>query len=260
MLESPIRRGFDLERAASAIEGFIASKVRSAGASGVVLGVSGGVDSALVLTLSVRALGPSGVLALIMPDSRLTPPEDVSDAKSLCDLFGVRRVEIDIAPIHRACLEHLPSSPLAEGNLRARIRMSLLYYHANAENRIVAGTGDRSEYLLGYFTKYGDGGVDIAPILGLYKTEVRALAAHLGVPERVARKPSSPRLWPGQTAEGELGFSYEEADVVLHRIFDLGEPVDKVRESNPRLVDAVMDWHRRTEHKRAPVESPALPL
>ncbi|MGC9189912.1 MAG: NAD(+) synthase, partial [Conexivisphaera sp.] len=103
-------------------------------------------------------------------------------------------------------------------------------------------------------------GVDIAPILGLYKTEVRVLAAHLGVPERVARKPSSPRLWPGQTAEGELGFSYEEADVVLHRIFDLGEPVDRVRESSPRLVDAVMDWHRRTEHKRAPVESPALPL
>ncbi len=258
MLESPVRRGLDLEAAAAKIEDFIRSKVREAGAAGVVLGVSGGVDSALVLALSSRALGPEGVLALIMPDSRLTPREDVEDARQLCSQFRVRSVEIDIAPIHDAYLRQLPRSQLAEGNLRARIRMSLLYYYANLENRIVAGTGDRSEYLLGYFTKYGDGGVDIAPILGLYKTEVRALAAHLGVPERVARKKSSPRLWPGQTAEGELGFSYEEADAVLHRIFDLGEPVEKVRESNPGLVDAVMSWHRRTEHKRAPVAAPAL--
>ncbi|MFP3282761.1 MAG: NAD+ synthase [Nitrososphaeria archaeon] len=260
MLESPVRPGFDLEAAASTIEGFIASAVRGAGASGAVLGVSGGVDSALVLALSSRALGPGGVLALVMPDSRLTPREDVADARSLCDLFGARRVEHDIAPIHAAYVERLPPSMLAEGNLRARIRMGLLYYYANLENRIVVGTGDRSEYLLGYFTKYGDGGVDIAPILGLYKTEVRALARALGVPESVAGKGSSPRLWPGQTAEDELGFPYAEADVILHRIFDLGEPVDRVRESNPRLVDAVMDWHRRTEHKRAPVPSPALSL
>jgi NAD+ synthase len=258
MLESPIRRGFDLERAASRIEDFLRSSVAGAGASGVVLGVSGGVDSALVLALSVRALGPRGVLALLMPDSRLTPPGDVSDAKSLCESLGVRWTEIDIAPIYSAYAERLPQSELAGGNLRARIRMSILYYYANLENRIVAGTGDRSEYLLGYFTKYGDGGVDVAPILGLYKTEVRALARALGVPESIAGKKSSPRLWPGQTAEGELGFSYEEADPVLHRIFDLGEPLESVRASNPRLVDAIMEWHRRTVHKRAPIPSPRL--
>ncbi|MGC8970211.1 MAG: NAD+ synthase [Conexivisphaera sp.] len=260
MLESPVRRGLDLERAAASIEDFIRSSVRAAGAAGAVLGVSGGVDSALVLALSSRALGPSGVLALVMPDSRLTPPGDLSDARSLCERFGVRRVEIDIAPIHDEYLKYLPPSRLAEGNLRARIRMGLLYYYANLENRLVLGTGDRSEYLLGYFTKYGDGGVDVAPILGLYKTEVRALARALGVPESVASKRSSPRLWPGQTADDELGFSYEEADPILHRIFDRGEPVEEVRRSNPRLVDAIMEWHRRTEHKRAPIPSPALPL
>ncbi len=255
MLESPVRPGYDLEKVEEDVEEFILEKVEEAGATGVVLGVSGGVDSALTLALSARALGRERVLALIMPDTRITPADDLEDARSLCDLFGVERREIDIAPIHEEYMRHLSSETFAEGNLRARIRMSLLYYHANMENKIVAGTGDRSEYLLGYFTKYGDGGVDIAPILILYKTEVRLLAKHLGVPVRIADKRSSPRLWPGHDAEKELGFTYDRADKILHRIFDLNEPAEMLGE-DPQLVDAILRWHNATHHKRAP---PAVP-
>lgn len=255
MFESPVRPGYDLERAVENVEEFILGKVKEAGATGVVLGVSGGVDSALTLVLSTKALGRDGVLALIMPDTRITPLEDVDDARYLCDLFGVERREIDIAPIHEEYMRHLPPGTIAEGNLRARIRMSLLYYHANLENKIVAGTGDRSEYLLGYFTKYGDGGVDIAPILILYKTEVRLLAKRLGVPVRIADKRSSPRLWPGHDAEKELGFTYDRADKILYRIFDLNEPAEMLGE-DPQLVDAMLRWHDTTYHKRAP---PAVP-
>lgn len=251
MLESPVRPGLDLEREAERIKEFIKREVERAGATGVVVGVSGGVDSALTLTLSATALGPTRVLALILPDSRVTPPEDVEDARSLCKKLRVRSIEIDIAPIHKEYIRHLPPHTLAEGNLRARIRMSILYYYANIENKIVAGTGDRSEYLLGYFTKYGDGGVDIAPILHLYKTEVRALARHLGVPERIAYKRSSPRLWVGHEAESELGFTYEKADRVLHMVFDKKmKPEEVKRVEDPGVVDAILEWHKNTTHKR----------
>ncbi|MEM4853412.1 MAG: NAD(+) synthase, partial [Thermofilum sp.] len=121
--------------------------------------------------------------------------------------------------------------------------------------------GDKSELLIGYFTKYGDGGVDVMPLGSLYKTWVRQLALHLGIPERIALKPSSPRLWPGQTAEGELGLSYEVIDEVLYLVFDRGlEPSEAAREAgvSEEVVERVMEMHRRSEHKRRP--PPVLPL
>ncbi|PSN84596.1 hypothetical protein B9Q13_05225 [Candidatus Marsarchaeota G2 archaeon ECH_B_SAG-G16] len=189
----------------------------------LVLGVSGGVDSSVTLAISVEAVGKDSVLALIMPDSRVTPVEDIEDAKNLVTNFGVQFKEHKIdAIVDQFSKELGAKDERSIGNIRARCRMTLLYYYANVLNGIVVGTGDRSEILLGYFTKYGDGGVDVLPIGSLYKTQVRAAAILLGLPERIAKKPSSPRLWAGQTAESELGLSYEIADKILYGLTELG--------------------------------------
>ncbi len=249
------------------IGGFLASKLEEAGAKGYVVGVSGGVDSATTLFLAAKTLGAERVFPLIMPDSEVTPKEDVEDAKELVSMLGLKPHIIDIAPIVNVYKSAIPiyegdePDRIPLGNLRARIRMSLLYYYANKLDLLVLGTGDRSEILIGYFTKYGDGGVDVLPIGILYKSQVRRLALHLGVPERVAFKPSSPRLWPGQTAEGELGVSYDQVDLVLYAVFDLGLDPSRVPEATgvpEEVVERVMELHRRSEHKRNP--PPTTPL
>ncbi|MEB3844468.1 MAG: NAD+ synthase [Desulfurococcales archaeon] len=251
------------------IAGFIRSKVEEAGAQGAVLGVSGGVDSATVLFLAVKALGPEKVHPLIMPDINVTPEEDVNDAKNLVELSGTTPHIINIAPIVEVYKSAIPiyendeADRLPLGNLRARIRMCLLYYYANKKNLLVLGTGDRSEILIGYFTKYGDGAVDILPIGILYKSQVRRLAASLGVPERIAFKPSSPRLWPGQTAEGELGLSYDEVDVILHAIFDRGLRPEEVPEATGISIDKVrrvLELHEKSKHKREMPPTPPIEI
>ncbi|MCE4624662.1 MAG: NAD+ synthase [Desulfurococcales archaeon] len=248
---------------------FIRSKVEEAGAKGVVVGVSGGVDSATALFLAVKALGPSKVRPLIMPDVLVTPEEDVEDAKNLIRLAGTEPHIINISPIVDVFKGALPiyesdeADRLPLGNLRARIRMCTLYYYANKLNYLVLGSGDRSEILIGYYTKYGDGGVDILPIGILYKTQVRRLALHLGVPEKVALKPSSPRLWPGQTAEGELGIPYEEIDLILHAIFDRGLKPEEVPEATgveEWKVKKVLEMHEKSRHKREMPPTPPLDL
>jgi NAD+ synthase len=235
----------------------------------VVIGVSGGVDSATVLFLAARALGPEKVQPLIMPDALVTPEEDIRDAKMLVEKAGTTPHIINIAPIIEVYKYSLPIyendtvDRLPLGNLRARTRMCLLYYYANKKNLLVLGTGDRSEILIGYYTKYGDGAVDALPIGILYKSQVRRLAAHVGVPENIAFKPSSPRLWPGQTAEGELGLSYDEVDVILHAIFDHGIPPDKVPEVTDvsiEKVNRVLEMHRTSQHKREPPPTPPLSI
>ncbi len=251
----------DYERVARAIEGFIREYVESAGVKGVVVGLSGGVDSTVTAYLTVRALGAERVLGLVMPDSDVTPREDVEDAVMVARSLGIRYKVIDIKPVVSAYVTSAGVEPdrKSKGNLRARIRMSLLYLHANMEGLLVAGTGDRSEILLGYFTKYGDGGVDFLPIGCLYKTQVRALARHLGVPERIASKPSSPRLWPGQLAEDELGLKYEEADLILYALFDLKMGPEEAAEATGLGMDKVrrvLELYESSRHKRAMPPSP----
>ncbi len=264
-LEDLVR--LDYDSLARYIESFISKVVEDAGARGVVVGVSGGVDSATTLALAVRALGRERVRALIMPDSNVTPQADVEDAKSLVESLGVKWNQVDIAPIVDVYKSALPVYEGEEedrvplGNLRARIRMSILYYYANKFGLLVAGTGDRSEILIGYFTKYGDGAVDFLPIGALYKSQVRRLALHLGVPERIAFKPSSPRLWRGHEAEKELGLKYEEIDVVLHALFDLGMSVDETVEAtgvSREKVLKVLEMHESTRHKRELPPSPPV--
>lgn len=247
------RTDVELPAAKRKIIGFIKRKAAEAGVDGAVVGLSGGIDSAVTAYLSVEALGSRRVTGMILPDMRVTPEADVLDAKEVAEELGVEVRTTDIAPIHRAFMKGLAQNRLAEGNLRARIRMALLYYRANLTNSMVIGTGDRSEALVGYFTKYGDGGVDILPIGDLYKTEVRKMGEILGISRRIISKRSSPRLWPGQTAEGELGASYEIIDNVLRAYVDRKQ---SVKEASSRLglkteqVRKIADQFKQTAHKR----------
>jgi NAD+ synthase len=243
----------DLSSARRTIVSFIKRKVEETQTDGAVLGLSGGIDSAVTAYLTVEALGSRRVMGLVMPDLRATPDEDVRDAKLVASELCVETKEIDIAPIHKAFLKPLDQNRLAEGNLRARIRMALLYYHANLMNRLVVGTGDRSEFLIGYFTKFGDGGVDILPIADLYKTEVRRLGEVLGINRRIVAKRSSPRLWPGHIAESEIGMSYETLDSLLKLRFDEGLEVPaiaaRLKQSQAKL-EAILARFQASEHKR----------
>ncbi|MCE4612581.1 MAG: NAD+ synthase [Desulfurococcales archaeon] len=258
----------DYGRVEGYLVSFIQDSIKEASVDGAVIGLSGGVDSSTTYALLVRAIGSSRVKALVMPDTSVTPKEDVEDAVSLAKALGSRYDVIDIKPLVDAYKKALPvyedeqgPDRIPLGNLRARIRMNLLYYYANKENRIVVGTGDRSEILIGYFTKYGDGACDIMPLAVLYKSQVRRLALHLGIPQKIAFKPSSPRLWRGHEAEKELGLSYDLIDAVLHLLFDKGMSPERVSEylEVPRsIVDRVLGLHRRSEHKRSLPGAPTL--
>ncbi len=243
----------DLVEAKRKIIGFIQDEVAKSRTDGVVLGLSGGIDSAVTAYLSVESLGSRRVMGLILPDLRVTPEEDVADAKTVASELGIEMSLIDIASIHSAFAKNLRSNRLAEGNLRARIRMTILYYYANSTNRLVVGTGDRSELLIGYFTKFGDGGVDILPIADLYKTEVRRLAETLGLSRRIISKRSSPRLWPGHEAEDELGLSYDVVDSVFKLYFDrkLGvKAVSSRLKLDVNTLQNLVSKYHETKHKR----------
>lgn len=242
--------GMDAKKAGKKIEGFIRGYFRSARKKTAIVGLSGGLDSAATLALCVRALGRQHAIAAILP-SDATPKEDISDARALAKKLGVKTIAFNIEPAIKAFCA-LSSGRLSRANLSARIRMAMLYSIAQKENGLVVGTGDKSELLLGYFTKYGDGGADILPIGGLYKTEVRKLARHLGIPERIAGKPPSPALWAGQTAESELGFQYGAADKVLSAM-ELGESKGSLEKKFGRkIVRAILQRMEKNRHKLLP--------
>ena len=244
----------NLEETERKIIDFIRRVFEEARRKRAYVGVSGGVDSATTLFLAAKALGPENVKALIMP-SFATPKEDVEDAKEVCEKAGVEYEIINIDPIVEAYERVLGKlEKVTKGNTMARIRMTILYAKAHKDG-LVVGTGDKSELLLGYFTKWGDGAVDLLPIGDLYKTYVRRLALHLGVPERVAHKKSSPRLWVGHLAEDELGITYERADVILYYLVDEGKrPEEIVKMGIPeRDVNRVLELMRRNSHKLRPI-------
>jgi NAD+ synthase len=212
------------DRIIKIITQFIRDEVRHRNSKGVVVGISGGLDSAVVACLAVMALEPSKVFGLILPDSTITPKGDTRDAKNLAEKLGIKYQITEVGNIKKICLnKRLPRSnnldyKLAKANLLVRLRMSLLYFYAAATNSLVLGTGDKSELQLGYFAKFGDGAADLFPIADLYKTQVRELARHIAIPESILSKKSSARLWRGQTAEGEIGISYEEIDHILQEL------------------------------------------
>jgi NAD+ synthase len=248
--------------ARTAIEEFIKGHVETARASGVVVGLSGGIDSALVAKLSVEALGPDHVRGFSLPDanSPASMRKEVSDyAKDL----GISFREVLIGPIEAAVIEALgerSADNVMKGNIKARIRMMILYAEAGKSKSLVAGTGNKSEILLGYFTKYGDGGVDILPIGDLYKTSVWALGREVGLPESVILRPPTAGLWEGQTDEGDLGFSYEFADKVLVGLERLLEPEEIAERLGVTLdkVAAVVSRVKTNRHKRRPAPIPKI--
>ncbi len=198
------------------VQAFIVHSVRESGRKGVVLGLSGGVDSALVAKLCADAIGAGRVLAVAMPDGK--GGKDLRDARKWAKALGIEFRVVGIGPIVTALEKRLNAfgaDAIARGNLRARARMAVLYFIANTEDRVVMGTGNKSEALTGYFTKFGDGGADFLPIGDLYKVQVREMAHHLGLPPEIVDKTPTAGLWPGQTDEGELGISYGELDRIL---------------------------------------------
>lgn len=232
-------------------------------AHGFVLGLSGGVDSAVVCGLCARAASPDRVLCAAMPSHSNT--DDAASAGLVAKTFGVNLVHVDLAPVTDAFEAAMPADALltraaahgeisgrarqlANANIKPRMRMTTLYYLANLTNSLVAGTGNKSEASIGYFTKYGDGGVDLLPIVDLYKFEVRAVARELGVPQSVIARPPSAGLWPGQTDEGEIGLRYDQLDAALIAI-EAGDTSGIA----PEVIERITRLNAGSEHKRRPI-------
>ena len=286
---TPVSTGDTVE----AITNWLKDRFSESRASMFVLGLSGGIDSAVVCGLCARAAGPDRVVGVIMPSS--SNPDDAVSATRVADAFGVKSLTVDLTPVSDALLSALPDehasagiavaddadassvaisgdevlvvqddaavSPvpvdqanqstrqqLATANVRPRLRMTSLYYVANLVNGIVVGTGNKSEAMIGYYTKYGDGGVDLLPIIDLYKHEVRAVAREIGVPQSVIDRPPSAGLWQGQTDEDEIGLSYDQLDEALAAI-ESGDTAG----IDPSALERITAMHRVSEHKRQPI-------
>lgn len=248
------------EYAYDTITDFIRKQVASSGANGIVLGLSGGIDSALTMKLCCDSVGSGKVTGLILPD-RPEKSKDEVDASEYAESLGVRFHRYVISSPVSAVMEVFGSGNVRiAGNVKARMRMIFLYAYANSRNLLVAGTGNKSELLTGYFTKYGDGGTDMLPIGDLYKTEVRKLAERLSVPEVFLRKKPTAGLWEGQTDEGEMGLTYEELDSVLFCMENGFDPQGTVRETGleREVVDRVFAMVRASAHKRRPPPIPKI--
>jgi NAD+ synthase len=238
------------------IKRFIKEYVENAGANGVVLGLSGGIDSGTTAALSSLAIGGSRVMGLMLPEKETYNSKDIDDAKFVAEKFGLKTQICDITPVLEGFYTTIPifdpTDKLCKGNIKARTRMIYLYYYANKLNKIVCGSSDKSETMMGYFTKWGDVAADISPLMDLYKTQVRKLAEHLGFPAELAAKPSTPALWPDQLAETELGVRYETLDLILYGLerFMTTEEIAQQLSVKKALIEKVKSRWLSVEHKR----------
>ena len=236
------------------IKTFIKMKVEEAGASGVVIGVSGGLDSAVVAHLCVRTLGKDKVMAVMMPE-RHSNPQDLEHGILVTKSLGIEHVVVDITEAVESFLKttaKLKKDKVSAANVKARCRMVALYYIANSTNRLVFGCSNKTELMVGYFTKFGDGGADYLPIGDLYKTQVRELAKKLGIQKIILDKPPSAGLWEGQTDEAEMGVSYDILDQILYGL-ETGVPSSQiVKETGckPSEVKKIQGKIRSSVHKR----------
>jgi NAD+ synthase len=246
----------DLAEVEKRIRRFIKEYVENAEADGIVLGMSGGIDSSTVAAISSLSIGGDRVTGLMLPEKETYNSKDIDDAKVVAEKFGLKTTVCEITPTLEGFYKTIPifdqTEKLCKGNIKARTRMIYLYYYANKLNMIVCGSSDKSETMMGYFTKWGDVAADISPLMDLYKTQVRKLAEHIGIPPELAAKPSTPALWPNQLAETELGIKYETLDLILYgleRFMTTEEIAQQVSVEKP-LVEKVKSRWLAVEHKR----------
>lgn len=212
------------------VTGFIKDQIEKVGMTRAVLALSGGIDSALSAYLSAKALGPENVLAIRMP-YRTSSADSLKDADAVIEDLGLPSIKVEITPMVEPLFERFPEmSNVRKGNIMARQRMIILYDQSVDWGGLAMGTSNKTEFLLGYSTIYGDSGVALQPIADLYKAQVRQLAGALGVPGSIIDKPPSADLWTGQTDEAELGFTYNDVDQVLFLLVDERFTVDEVVE------------------------------
>lgn len=226
------------------LTGFIRDQITKAGMKRAIIGLSGGIDSALSAYLAAEALGAENVLAVRMP-YKTSSADSLSDAELVIEALGLQTLTVSISDMADALINQFPDmSNLRKGNIMARLRMTVLYDQSASWGGLVVGTSNKTEFLLGYSTIYGDSGVALQPIGDLYKTQVRELSRALSMPSSIIEKPPSADLWVGQTDEGELGFTYEEVDQALYLLVDARYTVDEVVDEgfDRRFVEDV--WRR----------------
>lgn len=232
--------------------GFLNNEVRRTGFQRVVLGVSGGIDSAVAAYLAARALGPKAVCGVRLP-YKTSSEETMRDAQRVIDELQINTLTISITEQVDAYFAKFPEADrLRRANKMARERMTILYDQSAAQQALVLGTSNKSELLLGYGTLYGDMASALNPVGDLYKTQLRQLARHLGVPESIIRKDPTADLWVGQTSEGELGFTYQEADRLLVRLIDrrYTRALLLAEDFDPAFIDKITRMVRQSQYKR----------
>lgn len=241
-----------ISHAVPVLTAFLREETEKAGFSHVVFGLSGGIDSAVVAYLAVAALGKERVHPLVMP-YKSSSPASLEDAQKVVDDLGLTAKVVDITPqIDAYFAFDQEASPLRKGNKMARERMTIIYDHSVIYQALPLGTSNKTELLLGYGTQFGDLASAINPIGDLYKTQIRKVARLLGVPQSILDKPPSADLWEAQTDEGELGFTYDEADVILHLLVDDRFTPAEIVEAGfaPQLVETIVRRVRQNQYKR----------
>ena len=254
ILEKIINQDYNI--IATKIQNGLKQKIDETDSKGVIFGLSGGIDSAVIAYLCNNIVKEK-TLAVIMPDSKISPESETSDAIKIIDTLGMDYKLLDINSIHKEFSMVLEPEDKALGNLRARIRMNVLYYYANLKNLVVLGSSDKSEFNIGYFTKFGDGAADLLPIVSLYKTQVREMAKNLGIDESIISKKSSPHLWPNHDAEHEIGAKYEQIDIILYCMLEKKLSVENTiseSEISENIVKKIFQLYDNSVHKRVLVE------
>jgi NAD+ synthase len=234
------------------LTGFIRTEITRTGLSKAIIGLSGGIDSALSCFLAAEALGPQNVLAVRMP-YKTSSQDSLDDAQRVVDATGVQSMTVPISEMVDPLLQRFPEmDSMRKGNIMARMRMIVLYDQSAAFKGLVVGTSNKTEILLGYSTLWGDMASGLNPLGDLYKTQVRQLSRAMGIPDSILQKPPTADLWKGQTDEGELGFTYEEADKLLYLLVDQRyTPAECIANGFPEaFVNAVVERIRRYQFKR----------
>ena len=235
---------------------YILNNIKNAHLKGAVVAVSGGIDSAVTLHLTVKALGAENVTALTMPERDVTPECDIMDVMLHCKELNLTCNTVDITPMLHVMQHNLtkynPNDRISSGNIRSRLRMIIAYHYANLERKMVMGTSNKTELLTGFFTKYGDGGVDLMPLGDLYKHNIKQLAKYLQIPRNIIDKAPSPGFYPGQTDEKELGCDYDTIDLMIY-LWEKGyinKEISQELDVSIRTVESITRRIKANEHKR----------